>query len=180
MGSRENKLDVEKAANIVRDAGGKVVGRTRLQKIAFLLEVAGLGEGFEFEYRHYGPYSEQLASAIAMATMVGIVREEERLTNWGGTYSIFTATSNTAREVAAARAQILGHASNADPVALELAATAAFLALDGESDPWSETARRKPEKADRLDQAKSLYFDIERVPTPNPLPAISERTFKAC
>ncbi len=176
MASHE-KRDLERAANIVRDAGGKVVGRTRLQKIAFLLEVAGLGEGFDFEYRHYGPYSEQLANAVSTAAMVGLISEEERPTNWGGSYSIFTVTSKSDRSVPAARRELIGQAGNADPIALELAATAAFLALEGESDPWGETARRKPEKADRLDQAKSFYLKLQAVPTPSALPAIPQRNF---
>ena len=38
------KRDTEKVAAIIRDAGGKIVGRTRLQKTGYLLELAGLGE----------------------------------------------------------------------------------------------------------------------------------------
>jgi hypothetical protein len=34
--------DWQKAAEIVRDAGGRIVGRTKLQKIAYLLELSGL------------------------------------------------------------------------------------------------------------------------------------------
>ena len=177
MGNGE-KRDLDKAANIIRDADGRVVGRTRLQKMAFLLELAGLGEGFEFEYRHYGPYSEQLANAISTAAMVGLISEEERATNWGGSYSIFTATSRSAGNVPAARMDLIRQAGSADPVALELAATAAFLALEGESDPWGETARRKPEKASRLDEAKALYVRLQAVPTPRSLPSIPQRGFR--
>ena len=36
------------AAEIVRDGGGRIVGRTRLQKVAYLLELAGFGGGFRF------------------------------------------------------------------------------------------------------------------------------------
>ena len=59
----DRKRDIDKVADIIRDAGGKVVGRTRLQKLGYLLELSGLGDGFSFEYRHYGPYSEELAAA---------------------------------------------------------------------------------------------------------------------
>lgn len=174
MGKRE-KRDFEKAVNIIRDAGGKVVGRTRLQKIAFFLEIAGLGEGFRFEYRHYGPYSEQLTNAISTAAMGHLISEEERSTTWGGTYSIFTAISRSAIDTntPATRVELIRRALNANPVDLELAATAAFLAREGEPDPWVETARRKPEKASRLDEAKSLYIILQEVPTPLSLPAIS-------
>src|ERR1700689_1317602 len=87
------KADRLKAAEIVRDVGGQIVGRTKLQKVAFLLELAGFGEGFEFEYRHYGPYSEELATAIQFAEAFGLVTQEERTASWGGTYSIYTATN---------------------------------------------------------------------------------------
>ena len=42
-----------RAAAIVRDAGGQIVGRTKLQKIGFFLEVAGVGSGFPFRYKHF-------------------------------------------------------------------------------------------------------------------------------
>src|SRR5580693_3962979 len=87
------KRDFQKVADIVHDAGGEVVGRTRLQKIAYLLELAGLGEGFDFEYRHYGPYSDQLAAATRLAGAFGLIKEEERPTAWGGFYSVYTATA---------------------------------------------------------------------------------------
>ena len=63
--------EAQKAAEIVRDAGGHIVGRTRLQKIAYLLEITGLGAGFPFRYKHYGPYSEQLADAAETAQIFG-------------------------------------------------------------------------------------------------------------
>lgn len=162
----------EKAARIICDAGGEIVGRTRLQKIAYLLEATHLGEGFEFEYRHYGPYSEELAVALETAKARGLIKEEERSTNWGGSYSIFTACGSNDARVDQARRAVIETASSADPVSLELAATAAFLAKDGYSDPWAETARRKPEKASRLETAKSLYARLRTIDTPEPLPAI--------
>ena len=58
-----------KVAAIVRDAGGRIVGRTRLQKVAYLLSIAGLEEGLPFTYKHYGPYSEDLASAARDARL---------------------------------------------------------------------------------------------------------------
>ena len=43
---------------IVRDAGGEITGRTRLQKIAYLLEAVGCGDGFHFFCKHHDPFSE--------------------------------------------------------------------------------------------------------------------------
>lgn len=170
------------AAQIVRDAGGQLVGRTRLQKVAYLAQLAGYGEEFEFEYRHYGPYSEELARAMEIATGFGIVQEEERRADWGGRYSIYRyldpGRSKPANE---GRAQFIKAAAQIGAIELELAATAAFLhASEGigreiDGDPWSLMAQLKPEKAEngRLERAKAAYRSLLSIKTPVPLPTIA-------
>jgi uncharacterized protein len=173
MGS--DKRDREKAAEIVRDAGGQIVGRTKLQKVAYLLELAGFGGGFDFEYRHYGPYSEDLANAIRVADAFGLVTEAERVANWGGFYSIYTATDAAGPRNNGPRATFSESAARIDPIELELAATAAFLsAVEGCNDPWDETARRKPEKVGggRIERAKEAYRQLLALETAKPLPKI--------
>jgi uncharacterized protein YwgA len=168
--------DIRSAAEIVRDAGGRIVGRTKLQKIAYLLQLAGFQAGFDFEYRHYGPYSEDLASAIRLADAFGLVTETERLANWGGHYSIYQATEKLGSQRPGPQACFCEHAVKLGPVELELAATAAFLnAVEGYEDPWEETARRKPEKASggRLDKAKEAYKRLMALNMPRPLPPIA-------
>lgn len=166
--------NAHRAAEIVRDAGGYIVGRTKLQKIGFFLEVAGVGAGFPFRYKHYGPYSEQLAFAAQHAAALRLIEENELVANWGGEYSTFRAELPPDPSTSFARTQLAQEMSHADPVELELAATAAFLANENFPDPWTETARRKPEKAGdgRLEQAKQLYARLRQVPTPRPLPQI--------
>lgn len=168
--------DIRNAAAIVRDAGGRIVGRTKLQKIAYMMQLAGFQAGFDFEYRHYGPYSEDLANAIRLADAFGLVRETERVANWGGHYSIYEVTEESGGRAPGARARFCEHAAKLDPVELELAATAAFLnAVEGYEDPWQETARRKPEKATggRLNKSKEAYKQLLALDTPVPLPAIA-------
>jgi uncharacterized protein len=166
--------DAQNAADIVRDAGGRVVGRTRLQKMAYLLEISGLGAGFDFGYRYYGPFSEDLANAVSEAQYSELLAEEEHPTSWGGAYSVFKVIrSGSASIKRDARTQILGIGVKANPVSLELAATAAYLALEGNRDPWSETRRLKPEKAEKhLEDAKRLYAELRQVNTPKALPPI--------
>jgi uncharacterized protein YwgA len=164
--------DFQEAADIIRDAGGQIVGRTRLQKIAYLLEATGLGSGFEFEYRHYGPYSEQLADAVLTSRHLSIITEENHPTSWGGFYSIFTTGDSRVSDVQGRR-ELIEETKSADPVALELAATAVFLARDGEFDAWAETANRKPEKAkSKLAEAKLLYSRLREISVPIPIPDI--------
>ena len=170
------KRDVDKVVAIVRDAGGKLVGRTRLQKIGYLLERSGLGEGFPFEYRHYGPYSEELASATRNAGLFGLLDEQEYPTSWGGLYSVFTTPAASSPDSAdQSRIDLIREGADANPIELELAATAAFFADQGSADPWQETAKRKPQKAEggRLDNAKVLYRRLQQIETPKPLPRIA-------
>ena len=169
-----SKSDEENAADIVKDAGGKVVGKTRLQKMAYLLEISGLGCGFSFEYRHYGPFSEDLANAVVIAQIADLITEEEHTAWWGGSYSTFKTTSDSVNSnIDTARKQILELGMKANPISLELAATAAFLAKEGDSDPWAETERRKPEKAAKfLTDAQALYRNLKLIATPKQMPAI--------
>jgi uncharacterized protein YwgA len=165
---------VTKAAGIVQDADGRIVGRTRLQKIAYLLCAAGLEDGFRFSYRHFGPYSEELASAIRNADLLGLVSETEQQTSWGGAYSVYTTKLKSNQSGSKERHRLAAEAASADAVELELAATAVFLAKEGYRDPWAETARRKPDKvADgRLERARALYSKLAAIETPKRLPRI--------
>ena len=170
-----SKSDIEKVAAIVRDAGGSIVGRTKLQKISFILEAAGLGEGFSFEYYHYGPFSEELANAAKDAAVLGIVTQKEQQTSWGGFYSRYEVATDVATVPDSIRSKIAQEGAHANSIELELAATALFLAKEGDSDPWGETARRKPEKAEggRLERARELYRKLQKFDTPEPLPVIA-------
>lgn len=164
----------QEAAEIVKDAGGRVVGRTKLQKVAYLLELAGLGAGFQFEYRHYGPYSEDLADAVQMAAAFDLISEVERKADWGGTYSIFTFSGerNSQRDQRTIFAQT---AAQIGAIELELAATAAYLkSVEGARDPWDETKRLKPEKATstRLAAAKQAYKELQNLSVPKKLPLL--------
>lgn len=167
--------DLEEVVRIVSAAGGELVGRTRLQKTAFLLELTGLETGFPFHYKHYGPYSEELAAAADIAPLILDFNETQRRSSWGGTYSVFTSSNPASEDLPPAYRSLVRLAKEANPIALELAATAAFLAADEKiCDPWEETARRKPEKATAamMERAKELYGELQKVDTPNPLPAI--------
>jgi uncharacterized protein YwgA len=169
----ELKRNRENAAAIVRDAGGEIVGRTRLQKVAYLMELAGLGVGYRFKYRYYGPYSDDLAEGIGAAWAFDMVEEVERPATWGGTYSIYTSTANAGERVTGPRAEFAQAAASIDAIELELAATAAYLSVEGGyDDPWEETRRRKPDKAsaERIAGAKAAYRTLKAIDTLEDLP----------
>lgn len=163
----------QKAAAIVRDAGGRIVGRTRLQKTAYFLHLAGFEDEFAFSYGHYGPYSEDLADAISVADAFGLVEETRTQADWGGFYSIYTATTAEGQRTNDDRAVFAERVSRFDAVELELAATAAYLSdVNKCGTPWEETAKLKPSKAGSISGAKGIYREILKLKTPKPLPKI--------
>lgn len=170
-----SRAEAQRAQEVIRDAGGRVVGRTRLQKIAYILTASGLDNTFSFSYKHYGPFSEELATAAREAQLLGLVNETEHVAGWGGSYSVFQVNQAAAPEgVSEARLSLARLAAQADAAALELAATALFLSKEGVAHPWEETERRKPEKATqgRLQAAKALYQQFRQIVAPEPWPNI--------
>ena len=162
----------ELVANIIRDAGCQIIGRTRLQKIAYLLDAVGYGDGFHFSYKHFGPYSERVAASTMTGVLLGHITEEEKEAAWGGIYSIYSVDDQPDDSVPPGRCELARQASKSDTVALELAATAVFLFREGYKNPWSETTRRKPMKIrnGRLNQARELLAELRMIDVPKPLP----------
>lgn len=164
--------DAHKVAQIVAASGGQVVGRTRLQKITYFLSVAGFEDSFEFAYKHYGPFSEELATAASLAKIFGELQEIEKPASWGGTYSIFSTHIQIEHAI---KSDFAKQAANAEAIPLELAATAVFLAQDGYDDAWNETKRRKPEKStdENISKAKALLTKLSALETPKDIPDIA-------
>jgi uncharacterized protein len=105
---------------------------------------------------------------------VGLISETEQAASWGGQYSTYISKLTPDPNVEPSRLKLAQEIVEADAIELELAATALFLSRIGIADPWSETFRRKPEKAaaGRLERAKQLYSKLRQIKTPRPLPAI--------
>lgn len=159
--------------DLIASAGGRLVGRTRLQKAAYLLERMGMGYGFFFAYHHYGPYSEDLALAAEDAVALRMIDEETHRATWGGNYSVYT-TRTQPKDRHSPRAALLSLIAESDAVALELAATVVFFVDERVPDPWEELAVRKAMKATpaNVERAKALYAQLKAIPSPRPLPDI--------
>ena len=162
------------AAKIVQLAGGEIVGSTRLQKIGCLLEMVGVGVGFDYSYHRFGPYSEELNIAAADADALDLIDIREKTAAWGGRYAIYRSLGGNIEPTNSPVRALAETAAAANSVALELAVTAAFLAKNGYSNPWEEVAARKSAKAtvEMMSQAKSLYENLRRPSVPVSLPAI--------
>ena len=165
---------VDEIVNIVILAGGKFVGRTRLQKTVYLLKICGFFGNFEFEYRHYGPYSEELSNVADLAVIFDYLNEEKKQASWGGIYSIYHTDRELNQPECGEKKKLIDLLSRVNPIELELAATAVYFAKEGIEDPWKETEDRKPDKAEgnRLSGAKKLYSSIRELDLPKPLPEI--------
>jgi uncharacterized protein len=157
---------LETVAKIVRLNGGKLVGKTRLQKSAYFLEALGKGFDLDFEYHHYGPYSEELAALADDAKALGLVDIQPGHTADGSEYAIFLATKYPIEpepQLDQHRRAILRVLSEYTSTELELAATADFLAKYGYGrGAWDETQRRKASKVspDRVARAKRLLEQL--------------------
>ena len=161
--SRELERNV---ADIVSAAGGRLVSRIRLQKIAYLLDQLGANSGFSYTYHHYGPYSRDLDSAILDAEAFSLVKEAfGRRASDGARYSIFHTTQHcdfTYLQDERLRDLVKNLASE-NVTVLELAATAHWLKENEKVADWeSEIVRRKGSKTanGRLGEAKSLLQKI--------------------
>ena len=148
----------------------RVVGKTRLQKIMFLLDQCGLGSDSRYGYHYYGPFSADVAEAADDATLSGRLRFEESR----GFYDIPYGTYEISDENIAIPARLgslpkavvqkkLDVMSGYSAIELELAATIQYLREQGFSDAINDVKQLKPAKATaaRLQQAEELLHKLE-------------------
>ena len=149
---------------------GKLIGRTRLQKEAYLLDRCGADFGLQFTYHHYGPYCFDLAGGIDDARAEGRIDIKEQPGRHGVPYAIFESEDEAEKPKCLGKLRAddarasLQRMKDVSDVVLELAATIVFLRDDwdyydkGKTDPVDETKARKPLKAteERIDKALDL------------------------
>ncbi len=161
-------------AKIINAAGGQLVSRIRLQKIAYLLEALGEHSGFAYAYHHYGPYSRDLDNAVEDAKVFGLIEEDigHRLSD-GAAYSIFKIKASSGGDVpsqyldAPEHRELVERFNKEQIVILELAATAHWLCKYEKVADWeTEIKRRKGIKTEggRLDKALGLLKDLNLPP----------------
>jgi uncharacterized protein YwgA len=164
-------------AAILSAAGGRMVGRVRLQKTAYLLERLGLGSKFGFDYHYYGPFSRDLDNAVADAKAFGLITERfEQRQSDGASYSIFTlekppASPHVGKLPGKRARELMTQIGLTDVTVLELAATIDWLWRAEKYPDWrSELFRRKRAKVrnGRLEKAVQLLQDLGLPPPPIP------------
>jgi uncharacterized protein YwgA len=161
--------DASDIARLIHLNGGRLIGKTRLQKSAYFLEIMGAGFGFDFSYHRFGPYSEDLANSADDAFALGLIDVDWKEAEGGTHYAIFqNKPSNENFENKAEqdlrRQSLLNVLKRYSSIEIELAATADFLRRNGYAkDPWTETRRRKASKVDdaRLIKSQRLLRELE-------------------
>lgn len=133
--------------------GGKLVGRTRLQKVVYLLHQCGLDGDLEFDYDKFGPFSADLARATDVAKFLKRINEVKKTGYHEVPYSEFTTNEPPPDRVGNLSAddvrKALRRMNKYSAVDLELAATMAFLTEYGVSpeDIVPTVKKLKPVKA---------------------------------
>ena len=155
--------------------GGELVGRTRMQKQAYLLDRCGAEFGLLFIYHHYGPYCFDLAGAMHDAKAERRIEAEERSGRHGVPYTIFRSKNGagypaTLGSLDAQKARaLLERMKQVSDIVLELAATIVFLRDDWDyfdkprTTAVQETKARKSLKAtdERIAKALKLLCDLD-------------------
>lgn len=158
--------------------GSELVGRTRLQKGAYLLHRCGANFDLFFTYHHYGPYSFELAEGCLDACAEGRIEIEERPGRYRIRYAIFKLRKNAAPSgrLGALSADealpFLEKIRGVSDIVLELAATIVYFLEDGYDmkRAIAETKARKPLKANAASLARAnslihaLGLDRETAP----------------
>lgn len=160
--------------DVVALAGGRIVGRTRLQKMVYLLEQKGLDSGATFYYYNFGPFSDDVADSVVDAKIRGEIKEavDYRLSD-RSPYSVFS-TVKASHEVhklgrlpSDAVRGIIDKLLNVTSTVLELAATIHWLVFVEKVEDWrAELIRRKGAKAQggRTESAVALLHELSLAP----------------
>ena len=163
---------VEVVPKIVAAAPSKrIVGKIRLQKIFYLLDQLGLREDLNYSYHHYGPYCEELSTAIESAKHFIPSFDEESKTaeTHGGSFSIFTSTAELSSDVILGEIELprleslLKKMTSTTSVVIELAATIHWLQNAEKVEDWEKTLKaRKPSKTspENISKAQDLLADL--------------------
>lgn len=141
------------AAVVAAHDGGRVQGRTRLQKTVKLLQRLGLPTDYRYTIFFYGPYSEAVFADSRLLQQMGLLTEQERVNGEGTPSFELTASPEAAVEAMGRWRPALEAMQAADLVVLELAAT---------YDAFREMGSGHEDAVVRLRQKKASRWTEER------------------
>jgi uncharacterized protein YwgA len=152
---------------VVALSGGRVVGKTRLQKEIYFLQRCGLNVGLDFDYHHFGPYSSELAQATDDAVAFERLNAENRQGYHEVPYTVYTTEEAAPKKLAGSSQgrieEKLRVMKGYSALELEVAATIDYLREAGYGErAIAEAKTRKPLKAtpDRIMRAMQLLREL--------------------
>ncbi len=153
------------AAVIAAHPNGRVVGRTRLQKIVKLLQRLGLPTDYGYMLHFYGPYSEGLQAEVGLLEMMDLVEEKLQGGKDGPQYYVIIAKPGAElEEVNRKYKGAIRTMHDAETEVLEIAATYdAFGEIGMPHEQALEAVRRKKAKIctdQRVQEALELLREL--------------------
>ncbi len=161
-------------SHVVLASGGTVSGRHRLQKYVYLLDSAGMGSGFDFDYPGFGPFSNSLDRAIDDAVSDGLITERViHPEHHGERYSVLIGTQKSDAFISGLTTdttqRMLSILTQENMMIISLAAAVDWLWRHEHSENWfRDILRRRPVRSNggRLSLATDL-LDRIGLPAPN-------------
>lgn len=132
--------------------GRQIEGRKRLQKFVHLLKFAGVDIPAEFKIHHYGPFSEDVASAADSLIFEGVLKEDVEPKGAYNTFQyVYSLAERSSKSEPKARAleKLIRELDRFSTIELEVASTIAYFKEMGRTDKESleQTRFLKPNKA---------------------------------
>lgn len=97
--------------SLIITESGRVSGRTKFQKMAYLVDLSQWRAFNDFKYHNYGPFSETLSNQIGSMVGNGWIREESSVTGRSRSYYSYTAEKGMLRRLQS----ILSRVRDQDP-----------------------------------------------------------------
>jgi uncharacterized protein YwgA len=152
---------------LVAANGGRIVGKTRLQKTVYLLDALGLESGFDFEFHNYGPFSAELAFEADAAEAAGLVDTETKQGFHEVPYVVYKSDAKAPDQIgrldSGTVAEKLRYLGQHSAIVLELAASIQYFKHLKDRQEMDHRVRQlKPLKAtpERLEKAWSLLGQL--------------------
>lgn len=142
------------------DITGGIEGRTKFQKIVFILQSKGFPFSFKYKYHFFGPYSSDLQLGIEELVDNNIVEED------GSDPYTYTLLENATKKenIFSINKKFIDYLNNADFRILELVSTIIYLKEIGYKDKktiLTQLEILKPNLSNKFDNAFTYYKAVD-------------------
>lgn len=148
----------------------RVVGRTKLQKLIYLLKAAGAPIQYDYKLHHYGPYSAEVAGDVDLLDFIGSIEESiEPIDIYNQFLSTFTLREPVDASFSPSTSELAETLNAFRSTELEVAATIQYFKELGHtnSEAVALTENMKPTKTtpDVVSRANKILRIVEQYTT---------------